>query len=201
MDLLAPSHLIIILLVALVVFGPKKLPELGRGLGRGMRDFKDAMSGDDDAIRRREAADEAAQEAAGISAAPAAVTASSAVASEPVIAQPTAHPVDITSPVVASPQSVSDSLGVAQEVTGAQSAADFYASAEEPLLSPPAAPPVHEPIQDVVIEEPMHDEPVDHDPAEAGPYGFALEDSDEPVPAPAAAPETPERPSAPASNV
>jgi sec-independent protein translocase protein TatA len=38
--------LIVILLVLLVVFGPKRLPELGRSLGRGMREFKDSVSGD-----------------------------------------------------------------------------------------------------------------------------------------------------------
>jgi sec-independent protein translocase protein TatA len=38
--------LVIILLVLLVVFGPKRLPELGRSLGRGMREFKDSVAGD-----------------------------------------------------------------------------------------------------------------------------------------------------------
>ena len=38
--------LVIIVLVLLVVFGPKRLPELGRSLGRGMREFKDSVSGD-----------------------------------------------------------------------------------------------------------------------------------------------------------
>jgi sec-independent protein translocase protein TatA len=41
----------ILLLVALLVFGPKRLPEMGRSLGRGMREFKDSISGkggDDD---------------------------------------------------------------------------------------------------------------------------------------------------------
>ncbi|MGZ8694229.1 MAG: Sec-independent protein translocase subunit TatA/TatB [Gaiellaceae bacterium] len=37
--------LVVILLVLLVVFGPKRLPELGRSLGRGMREFKDSVSG------------------------------------------------------------------------------------------------------------------------------------------------------------
>ena len=36
---------IIILIVLLVVFGPKRLPEMGRSLGRGMREFKDAVTG------------------------------------------------------------------------------------------------------------------------------------------------------------
>lgn len=41
--LLQPQHLLIILAVALFVFGPKKLPELGQGLGKGIRSFKDSM--------------------------------------------------------------------------------------------------------------------------------------------------------------
>jgi sec-independent protein translocase protein TatA len=41
------SGLIIILVVALLVFGPKRLPEMGRSLGRGMREFKDSVSGKD----------------------------------------------------------------------------------------------------------------------------------------------------------
>jgi sec-independent protein translocase protein TatA len=40
--------LIIILVVALLVFGPKRLPEIGRSLGRGMREFKDSVSGNDE---------------------------------------------------------------------------------------------------------------------------------------------------------
>jgi len=42
------SGLIIILVVALLIFGPKRLPEIGRSLGRGMREFKDSVSGKDD---------------------------------------------------------------------------------------------------------------------------------------------------------
>jgi len=41
--LLRPQHLLIILLVAFFVFGGKKLPELGRGLGEGIRGFKDSF--------------------------------------------------------------------------------------------------------------------------------------------------------------
>jgi sec-independent protein translocase protein TatA len=40
-----PSHIIIILLLALLLFGAKKLPEIGRSLGSGMREFKDSVSG------------------------------------------------------------------------------------------------------------------------------------------------------------
>lgn len=38
--LFQPTHLLIILAIALLVFGPKKLPELGKGLGEGIRSFK-----------------------------------------------------------------------------------------------------------------------------------------------------------------
>jgi sec-independent protein translocase protein TatA len=46
--LFQPMHLLVILFIALLVFGPKKLPELGRGLGDGIRSFKDAIAGRDD---------------------------------------------------------------------------------------------------------------------------------------------------------
>ena len=41
--LFAPQHLIIIFLIALLIFGPKKLPELGKGLGEGFRALKEGM--------------------------------------------------------------------------------------------------------------------------------------------------------------
>ncbi len=41
--LFQPMHLLIILAVGVLVFGPKKIPELGKGLGEGIRGFKDAM--------------------------------------------------------------------------------------------------------------------------------------------------------------
>jgi len=42
---IGPMELVIILIIALIVFGPKKLPELGRSLGSGMREFKDSVTG------------------------------------------------------------------------------------------------------------------------------------------------------------
>jgi sec-independent protein translocase protein TatA len=42
-----PLELIIVLVVVLVVFGPKRLPDLGRSLGKGMREFKDSVTGND----------------------------------------------------------------------------------------------------------------------------------------------------------
>jgi sec-independent protein translocase protein TatA len=41
--LFQPMHLLVILGIALLVFGPKKLPELGKGLGEGIRGFRQAM--------------------------------------------------------------------------------------------------------------------------------------------------------------
>jgi sec-independent protein translocase protein TatA len=40
-----PMELIVVLIIALVVLGPKKLPEVGKSLGKGMREFKDSISG------------------------------------------------------------------------------------------------------------------------------------------------------------
>jgi sec-independent protein translocase protein TatA len=58
-----PLEIGIVLLIVLVIFGPKRLPELGRSLGRGMREFKDSITGKDerrqelpDAERREQAA-------------------------------------------------------------------------------------------------------------------------------------------------
>ncbi len=44
-NLFTPTHLIIILVIALLIFGPRKLPELGKGLGEGLKGFKDGIKG------------------------------------------------------------------------------------------------------------------------------------------------------------
>ena len=51
-----PLELVIVLIIALIVLGPKKLPEVGRSLGQGMRELKDALAGgardeEDDEVR------------------------------------------------------------------------------------------------------------------------------------------------------
>jgi sec-independent protein translocase protein TatA len=46
MGLENPLHIAIVLVVVLLVFGAKRLPEMGKGLGEGMRGFKSALSGD-----------------------------------------------------------------------------------------------------------------------------------------------------------
>jgi len=47
-DIIQPTHLLFILVVALLVLGPKRLPEVGRSLGKGIRDFRGAMAGIED---------------------------------------------------------------------------------------------------------------------------------------------------------
>ncbi len=45
---IGPMELIVVLIIALLVLGPKKLPEVGRSVGRGIREFKSSIGGDDD---------------------------------------------------------------------------------------------------------------------------------------------------------
>jgi sec-independent protein translocase protein TatA len=42
-----PLEIVIILVIVLIIFGPKRLPDLGRSLGHGMREFKDSVTGKD----------------------------------------------------------------------------------------------------------------------------------------------------------
>jgi sec-independent protein translocase protein TatA len=44
---IGPTELIVVLVVALLIFGPKRLPDVGRSLGRGMREFKESVTGAD----------------------------------------------------------------------------------------------------------------------------------------------------------
>lgn len=43
---IGPMELVIVLVIALIVLGPKRLPEVGRSVGRGMREFRESISGD-----------------------------------------------------------------------------------------------------------------------------------------------------------
>jgi sec-independent protein translocase protein TatA len=51
-----PLEILLVLIVALVVFGPKKLPDLGHSLGKGIREFKGSVTGETDEAARVEAA-------------------------------------------------------------------------------------------------------------------------------------------------
>jgi sec-independent protein translocase protein TatA len=62
-----PLELIVVLIIALVIFGPKRLPELGRSMGKGIREFRGSISGkgddDDEDESSKPAAIEGAQDA------------------------------------------------------------------------------------------------------------------------------------------
>jgi sec-independent protein translocase protein TatA len=60
MDLFAPSHLLILLVIILIIFGPSKLGDVGGALGRAIRDFKGAMNEPDNPKTVNKAADPAA---------------------------------------------------------------------------------------------------------------------------------------------
>ncbi|MCZ8512189.1 twin-arginine translocase TatA/TatE family subunit [Paenibacillus filicis] len=47
MGAISPMHIVLIAVVALLIFGPSKLPELGRGVGKMFREFKDVTTGND----------------------------------------------------------------------------------------------------------------------------------------------------------
>ncbi|MGH2763321.1 MAG: Sec-independent protein translocase subunit TatA/TatB [Thermoleophilaceae bacterium] len=53
-----PLEIVVILVIVLIIFGPKRLPDLGRSLGRGMREFKDSVTGKDKDELPEGAADE-----------------------------------------------------------------------------------------------------------------------------------------------
>lgn len=55
---IGPLELIIVLVIVLVIFGPKRLPGLGRSLGAGMREFKDSLSGKGGKDEKDEAVEE-----------------------------------------------------------------------------------------------------------------------------------------------
>jgi TatA/E family protein of Tat protein translocase len=101
MGALSPVHLIIILVIALLILGPGKLPETGAAVGHAIREFRHAMDGKDDA----------APLAGGpVAAAPPAQTAAEPVAAAP-LPQATGGPVVATPPQVA--PAASDAAGTA----------------------------------------------------------------------------------------
>ncbi|SRR6266498_2706624 len=65
---IGPLEIAIVALIVLVIFGPKRLPELGRGLGKGMREFKDSITGKDE--ERKELKASADTQTSGQAAAP-----------------------------------------------------------------------------------------------------------------------------------
>lgn len=56
---IGPLEIAVVLIIALIVFGPKRLPELGRGLGKGMREFKETITGEKKADAEEDIDDDA----------------------------------------------------------------------------------------------------------------------------------------------
>jgi len=54
---IGPLEIAIVLIIVLIIFGPKRLPELGRSMGRGIREFKGSLSGDGDGDGDKDAVD------------------------------------------------------------------------------------------------------------------------------------------------
>jgi sec-independent protein translocase protein TatA len=55
-ELFQPTHLLVVAVIALLIFGPRKLPELGKGLGEGLRGFKDGIKGNSAEAEKQDAA-------------------------------------------------------------------------------------------------------------------------------------------------
>jgi sec-independent protein translocase protein TatA len=51
---IGPLEIVVVLIIVLIVFGPRRLPEMGRSLGRGIREFKDSITGNDEDDEPRE---------------------------------------------------------------------------------------------------------------------------------------------------
>jgi len=56
LGLVTPTVAVILLIIALIIFGPGKLPELGKGLGRGIKEFKTATEGNPESASKDESA-------------------------------------------------------------------------------------------------------------------------------------------------
>jgi sec-independent protein translocase protein TatA len=86
-----PLHILIVLVVVLMLFGAKKLPDMGRGIGEGMRSFKQGISGESPADHQP----------IGLSSAPEPVAAPAPVAAAPVAAPVATHAVERESAPIA----------------------------------------------------------------------------------------------------
>jgi sec-independent protein translocase protein TatA len=130
-----PVHLIFIAAVALIVLGPKRLPDLARSLGQGMREFRDSMSEavkDDGSVTGTLVPDQAQLVAAPQ---PAVATPVDAVVVDPAAPEPVAAPVQ---PAVAAQQATAQQAPQAGQA-GSDAAAPVQEAATESVAQP--APP------------------------------------------------------------
>ncbi len=142
-DILQPTHLIFILVIALLVLGPKRLPEVGRSLGRGLRDFKGALSGEEPEHHHDE-----------VTSSTATATASTAPAFDP---EPTYQP-PVEEPAYEAPAHVHEPVSIEHDATAEAEPLDE----PSPSLSPFAAmarPPAPEPTETAAPEPTETHEP------------------------------------------
>jgi sec-independent protein translocase protein TatA len=97
--LFSPTHLVILLAVALLLFGAKRLPEIGRSLGVGMREFKDSVTGVQEATRLDTPSELPPPAATTVAPAAEAAPEPAPAVAEPVVAAPV-----VAEPVVAEPE-------------------------------------------------------------------------------------------------
>ena len=128
-DILQPTHLLLVLIVALVVLGPKRLPEVAKTLGSGLRDFRSAISGED---HDRDTITEApSQPVTDVAETTVAVDESAAFGDEP----PDAEQVSTSDPA-----SVSDAIDAEDEPTEPQAPSQPQSSAAPDAPPEPQAP-------------------------------------------------------------
>lgn len=137
-DILQPTHLVFVLVVALLVLGPKRLPEVGRSLGKGLRDFRNAMSGIEEQITGSEESQ----------------WAPTPTVSSPITPATTTEPADAPAAVEVAEDTPAVAGFAAQVPAEKASAAEVLASvaADRPAVSVSKSPPVplvaHEPHPD-----------------------------------------------------
>jgi TatA/E family protein of Tat protein translocase len=142
-DILQPTHLLFILVIALIVLGPKRLPEVGRSLGKGLRDFRVAMSGHEETEQLRDSLRDARDHLQETH-----ETLQEPVTMEPVAAHQSAA-VPVEAPVGGSePQPSAVSESAPEQPAAANGEVNQPAEAETPEQQPTeASAPVHEPAE------------------------------------------------------
>lgn len=98
-----PIEIIVVLLILLVIFGPKRIPELGRSVGQGMRNFKQSVTGRDSGDERRRLETESASPGAGAGTRTREPDSATAQAQEPEVGSARPAPAPVEEPRTAGP--------------------------------------------------------------------------------------------------
>jgi sec-independent protein translocase protein TatA len=153
-DILQPTHLLFVLVVALLVLGPKRLPEVAKSLGNSLRDFRSAMNGESherDTIARSDATTESTT-----------IAKSDATTEPATIAEPETHPITDRGDTIA-PADAAGSRTVEEDPPLAEQVSTTDSDPIQDAILEPESPP--EPQSS--IEPKPHDEPAPQDDPEA----------------------------------